>query len=210
VTIPSPEIRTLTPDSWLQMPAPVLITGFLRMWLAAHFSDAAKIAYPELRSFLWTSSVQSSKILIEVVDMWKPSLTEQRPGILIARNAYKDLHLGMGDRLQGWQASDGAVYHSSQMAGIHTLIGVSKTGREAEAIGEEVHDEFLEFGELIRSDLNLMQFRVMELGEKFRIKEAPDNFGVPVPIAIRLEKNWKVTPHASFIKGVKLSIENFL
>lgn len=185
---------------------PTLITGYLRQWFMAHFSVAARIENPQLRSKLWNENRLQTEIEVEDVLRWKPSTTEFRPALLIARNDYKVLRFGIDDRMMGtdWDAR-GVAHHAGFLEGSHTVFAVSNLPAEAELLGGEVYRELHQFGPTIREELDLKRFAVGMFGKAFEIEEARGNYAVPVPVGCAAEETWQILPHAPFLKRIVIS-----
>ena len=185
-------------------PRPIVVTGFLRQWFIQHFSTANNIEHPELRSLLWTA-MPDTPIDIESITRWKPSTTEKRPAIVIARNDWKVLRLGIDDRMMGYRSADGVEHYAAYYSGSHTLFCLSGKPMEAEILAAEVCREMIQFGPTVRKELDLMRFLVVGVGKLFEVEEARENFAVPVTVAYSLEDRWRIIPHAPFLKKIQLS-----
>ena len=144
-------------------PRALLMTGFFREWLTVHFSQEANIEHPELRSKLW-STLDSSKILIESITRFHPTMTEKRPAVIIKRNDWTLQHRGIGDLMQGGMDLDGASHYETFVAGSHTLFCLSPVAGEAEILGAEVYREFNQFSAAIRESMGLLRFQVAGVG----------------------------------------------
>ncbi len=187
-------------------PRPHIVTGFLRQWLIAHFSKETQIAAPELRGKLWSQVRTETGIEIESITRWKPATTEFRPAVIIARNDWKVLRLGIDDRMMGSTWDNRGVDHfASYLEGSHTLFCISSEGTEAEILGGEVYKEFMHFGSKVREELDLKRFVVVGAGKLFELEEARGNYAVPVTVAYGLEESWQLIPHAPFLKKIVLS-----
>jgi hypothetical protein len=101
------------------------------------------------------------------------------------------------------------VYGPSSFAtyleGSHTLFAVSTEGAEAEILAAEVYRELIQFGPIMRRELELHRFLVVSVGSLFEIEEAHETFAVPITVGYALEERWKLVPHAPFLKRIKLS-----
>lgn len=202
-----PEDRTDPVSALCSLGArPTIITGYLRQWLQAHFAVATQIEHPQLRSKLWNADRLQTAIEVEDVLRWKPSTTEFRPALLIARNDYKVLRFGIDDRMMGatWDAR-GVEHYGAFLEGSHTVFAVSSLPAEAELLGSEVYRELMQFGPKIREELDLKRFAVAMYGKAFEIEEARGNYAVPVPVGCAAEETWQVLPHAPFLKRIVIS-----
>jgi hypothetical protein len=187
-------------------PRPHIVTGFLRQWFISHFSKETQIEHPELRTKLWKRIPTETEIEIESVTRWKPQTTEFRPSIIIARNDWKVLRVGINDQMMGerWDFT-GTDHFAAYLEGSHTLFCISNLAEEAEILGAEVYRELMQFGPKVREELDLKRFVVVGVGKLFEIEEARQNYAVPVTVAYGVEERWKLIPHAPFLKRVVFS-----
>ncbi len=182
---------------------PELMTGYLRQWFEAHFTREYEIAHPGLRNKLWSQVRTENGILVESVTNWDPSTTEMRPGILIARGKWKNLRVGIEDRIMDHHVP--YREYATYFQGDHTCFCVSKIPQEAEILATEVYRELLQFGPVVREELNLMRFQLLDLDKLFQIEEAEQHYAVPVSVAYFAEERWKLIQQAPFLTRVKLS-----
>jgi hypothetical protein len=192
-------------------PRPQIVTGYLRQWLAIHFSRQATIEHPELRSLLWQAldtprEDGQDPILIESLTRWRPTLTETRPAVIIRRNDWNTRRRGIADKHMGFLTPDGVQHFASEIEGSHTCFCLSTRGPEAEILASEVYREFMQFGEQMRRELDLMRFVTVGVGRAFRVREARQNLAVPVTVAYVVEEAWAVVPHKPFLKKIDLDL----
>lgn len=204
----TPELRAAIASALCSLgPRPHIVTGFLRQWLISHFAKESQIENPELRGKLWNAIGTETEIEIESVTRWKPETTEFRPSVIISRNDWKVLRFGIDDRMMGEQWGDvsGVEHFATYLEGSHTLFAISSVATEAEILGAEVYREMMQFGPVVRRELDLKRFVVVGVGKLFELKEARDNYAVPVTVAYGIEERWKLVPHAPFLKRIVLS-----
>lgn len=204
----NPELRAAIASALCSLgPRPHVITGFLRQWFISHFSREAQIESPDLRGKLWSRIGTDTEIEIESVTRWKPETTEFRPSIIIARDDWKVLRLGIDDRMmgEGWGDISGVEHFATYLEGSHTLFAVSSDAVEAEILAGEVYKEMMHFGPKVREELDLKRFVVVGVGKLFELEEARSNYAVPVTVAYGIEERWKLIPHAPFLKRIVLS-----
>ena len=180
------------------------MTGFLREWFKYHFSNPDFVENKELRGKLW-KEVDSSNILIESITKYKPTLVEKRPAVIIKRNEWQVQRAGIDDRLQGGVSLTGERYYSTFLTGSHTLFCIAGHGTEAEILGGEVYRELLQFGPIIRQELDMMRFVLVGVGALFELEEASENYAVPVTVSYAAEEKWLLQPYAPTLKRVVLS-----
>lgn len=206
-----PQAETPKPDDAnVSIPAlcemgwqPLLITGFLRDRLIHHFTDVDSIESDDLRNYLWTRDERTG-ILIESVYRWRGDLVEKRPAILLRRNAYQNVKVGVGD-LSGI-TGEGHTTHSTLWVGSHTLFCIHGTGASTEVLATEVQRELTEFAPAVREYLGLLKFAVTEVGAISEVEEATENYVAPITIAWAYEENWVLEYQSLPLRRIALSI----
>ena len=200
---------------------PLVITGALLWIMRRHFADPAMIVDPDLKERVWNTDVTASGIVIEPVTKWPGSPTEavqQRPAIYVKRNKYQQVKLGIGDRYQlgiktsidkrnlsSDNAIDTGVRYGAAIVGSHTLFCLGGTGAEAESVGTEVFFELMEFGQLIRRDLGLSKFQVMDLGGVAKLEESREHWVIPAVVTYAFRHNWTLNPDLPWFKTVSIN-----
>jgi hypothetical protein len=180
-------------------PRPLLTTGWLRLWLTHHFAAASLLESQEasVQKDLWTPNINTTGIAIESVTKWEPKLTEKRPAIMIKRNTWRRLRVGIGDRMMFTWPIDGQDTWANFWQGSHTLFcmtpGGITDGAEAELLAAEVYRELNQVGVIVRRILNLAKFEVVEVGELMILDmgHARENFVVPITVAYAYQEAWR-------------------
>lgn len=201
---------------------PLVMTGALLWILRRHFANTEYIQDENLKQYVWNKTPTESQIMIEAVTKWPgaPTQTLQlRPAIYVKRNTYGRVKLGIGDKYMPGgkpvvdnlnQLSDNAIDSGSQfeviIAGSHTVFCLGGTGAEAEAVGTEVFFELMEFTPLIRRDLDLNKFQVMDMGGVSKLEESKEHWAVPVVITYAFNHKWTLKQNAPKLKGVSLTV----
>ena len=188
----------------LGAPRPHAMTGFFVNWFQQHFSAEAGIEAAQLRSLLW-AAVDSSNLEVESITRWKPQTTGKRPAIIVSRNDWKVLSLGIDNRMMGVATKDGVQHYAAYLEGSHTMFCLYSKATEAEIISAEVYREMMQFGPRIREELEVMRFGAVGVGKIFEVEEATQNFAVPVTVCYALEERWRLIPQAPLLKKIKLS-----
>jgi len=200
---------------------PLVMTGAMLWILRRHFADENNIVDPNLKAYLWHKEATDTSIMIEAVTKWagQPTqIVQSRPAILVKRNTYGRVKMGLGDKYMsggkspvdnldnlGDNALDTGTRFEVLIAGSHTVFCLGGTGAEAEAVGTEVFFELLEFTPLIRRDLGLNKFQVMELGGVSKLEESKEHWVVPVVVTYAFNHTWTLTEDAPKLKGVTLT-----
>lgn len=177
-------------------PRPLVVTGWLTLWLRNHFSEQSLIEDQEstaLRKALWKPECDLTGIAIESITKWTPELTEDRPAIIIKRNTWRHLRLGIDNRMFFTLEKDWQNRYTNVWQGSHTIFCIAGEGAEAEKLAAEVFRELNEQSPIIRIILDLMRCEVMEVGELFQLKkDARENFVVPINIAYAYREEWEI------------------
>jgi hypothetical protein len=193
------------PSNWCSIaPRPHLMTGFLREWFINHFAKSDNIEAKELRGKLW-KAIPATDIVIESITQWRPDLTQKRLAIIIKRNDWQVQRIAIGDRLHGNIPFSGNREYSVLVTGSHTFFCLAGRGTEAEILAAEVYREMMQFGPVIRDELDLKRFVVVSVGSLFELEESKENFGVPVTVSYVADENWQLVPQSVVLKSIVLS-----
>jgi hypothetical protein len=181
---------------------PILMTGFLIQWLGDHFSRRQNIEHPELRDVLWRANTRNGILIASITD-WKPAAVENRPAVIVKRNAWQPERLAIDDRLT--PSPDGYEHYCMLMRGSHTIFCLAGEGGEVEVLAAEVFRELLSFCSIIRRTLDLARFSVSELGPVNELQEATENYAVPITVAYASSLAWTIEQDAPKMKRFALS-----
>lgn len=181
---------------------PILLTGLLRDLLTRHF-QARLIEDEDLRDLIWHEEAKQTKILIESIHRWRGELVEFRPAILVKRNSYQNMRLGIGDRVGADER--GQVRYSTFWVGSHTVFCIHGTGAGCEILATEVQRELTEFAPEVRKTLGLKKWSVTEVGAISEVEEARESFVVPVTVGWAYEQNWTLELESPKLRRISLS-----
>lgn len=188
------------------MASPQIMTGLFRDILQRHFASPDFIGESDLRKLIWRSGEQTN-ILIETAYRWRPELTQLRPGIIIKRNSYRNVRLGVGDALQTpFVDQAGNRHFATSWLGSHTLFCITNSGAQTELLCSEVQRELTGFAEIIRGTLDLLRFQVLEIGPVSILEEAQENFAAPVTVTYAYVDKWSVRPQVPRLNNISLSL----
>lgn len=182
---------------------PRAVTGMIRQILVQHFCDPDNLEDAGLRARFkaghgWRND-EHTGILIESNTRWRPELTEKRPAIIIKRNDWQWQRVTIGDQAgDDWR--DGFMQFLGFWLGTSTLFALAQEGGEAETLGAEVSRVLLHCGALIVHELSLHRFVPVSVGAVHRVKEATQNYAVPVTFAYAAEEAWELQPLAPRLK----------
>ncbi len=192
-------------------PRPLVATGWFKLWLQGHFADRSNIEDyqgPDPDGPLWHPNFKKSKIAIESATKWTPELTEHRPAVIIKRNGWRKIRLGIDDRMFFHLAPDGQNRYANWWQGSHTLFCCTGDGAESEKLGAEVFRELNEHGPTVRRILDLKRFEVVEVAELRKITvDARENYMVPITVSYVYEEAWKIIQDAPKLKKLTQLID---
>lgn len=183
---------------------PIVMTGFFRDLLIKHFAEALNIEDPDLRHLTWRED-ERTNILIESIYRWRPELTEFRPAVLIKRNSYQIMKMGIGHSLKGTD-DRGDEHFEDFEVGSHTLFCIHSSGAAAEILSTEVKRELKQFGPLISQSLGLNQYQVQRVGAISELEEAVGNYVVPVTVGWAYSDKWSLKPDVLPLSRISLEI----
>jgi hypothetical protein len=201
---------------------PNIITGMFLRILEAHFEEADKIENPELRDNIFkaqpndtTEGLVYTGILIDPIYKWNPQNFSTRPAIYVKRNDVETERLGINDGLtvgigkndDGTYKDDEGEYHVRGMRGSHTLFCIGKTGAEAEVLSSEVYSEMQCFAPVLRRDLKLKRFEVVQAAEVSQLQEHAQHFVVPIVVAWYAFSRWRLRQLAPKLKTLSIGLE---
>lgn len=176
---------------------PMVVTGWLKLWLEQHFSETNSLEDKDqtgpAQRFVWRPD-ENTGLVIENITRWAPRLTESRPAIIIKRNKWSRARAGIGNRWMNVTDPLGSAYYENLWQGSHSLFCIANDGAEAEILATEVFRELNQFSPIVRHVLNLLRFEVAEVGEPVLLEEARENFVVPVTVVYASSEVWKVFP----------------
>ncbi len=173
--------------------------------LIQHFADTRNILNQFLRQRLERDGVWSAEaatgILIESIHKWRPELTQSRPAIILQEGEWQWMRVGIGDR-RGEDYRSGKRFFGGYWKGSHTLFALGNEGAEALILATEVMKVLLWYGAEIASQLELQRFVPVSIGKVSALKEATENYVVPVSVAYVVPEFWYLQPEAPRLKQI--------
>ncbi len=188
---------------------PLLITGFFRDLLIRQWSNPDNITSPEMKQYLWSDQLTSG-ILIESVFRYKPETVEKRPAIMIKRNSFRNIPIGINGLINGAGANQylterGAIeQYATLFAGSHTFFCIHKSGAAVEILASELLGHLVAAIPPIRRTLGLRQFAVTEVGDINELEESTENFVVPLTVGWCYEHTWELREESLPLQSVSL------
>ena len=202
----APETRVATLSALCSYgQSPLVMQGALRQTLIQHFSDARNILNATMRARITRDGVWSpgtdTGIYIESLHKWRPELTESRPGLILKEGTWQWRRLGIGDK-RGEDYRSGKLFFGGYWEGSHTVFALANEGAEAQILAIEAMKCFLWFEEEITTQLELQRFVPVSIGEVSALKEATENYVVPIVVAYVVPEFWYVQPDAPRTKRI--------
>lgn len=190
---------------------PMVLTGVVLRLLTRHFSVAKGISHPQLKEYIWSSDPTQSKILIVPVWLWQMPGQQQRPALVVRRNALRPQQIGIADgeavvvELSSRQVP-AAGHAEAQVAatGSHTIFAIADVPAQAEVLATEIYSRLLQYQQAIQSEFGFKRFRVAEMGALAKLEEADESFVVPVTLAYSYIEAWLVVTEAPYLKRVTI------
>lgn len=184
---------------------PLVMTGALRHVLIQHFSDPRNILNSTLRGRIerdgvWTEG-QNTGLLIESLQMWRPELTEARPGLVLNSGQWNWKRIGIGDQA-GEDYRSGRRFFGGYWQGSHTVFALAKEGAEAQILAIEVMKALLWYEAEIAQQLELQRFIPVSIGEIAALKEAREHYVIPLVVAYEVPEFWYIQPDAPRTKRI--------
>lgn len=188
-------------------PRPQILTATFVQWMIQHFSSMTNLEQTPLRNKIYNEIIAQSGLLITTDTSFEPEKIEKRPAIVVKRNAWRGLRLGIGNRMMSAVEPDGNEYFSKLWQGSHTLFCIAGEGAEAEILASEVTREINGFSEVVRRAVDLHRLEVLEHGPPAKLEEASENYAIPVTVAYAWQDRWGITePGAALLNNVELSV----
>lgn len=224
----NPTFRELTPVSSICTTGhrANVLTGVVLRLLREHFSNPAEFEFSgdfggneettaDLRKYVWDNDRTKATILIDPSYLWNTQDIQRRPGIYLKRNETKNQRIALD---HGWtqgapKNEAGKVieilgeWHSTMLAGSHTIFVTASTGAEVELLGQEVFNHLLEYGPLIRRDLKLIRWDVQEWQGMSKLEESSERFVTPVVVQWACPQTWRLRQEAPWLKAIGIDVQ---
>ena len=183
----------------------LVMTGAIRQILMQHFVDPQNVLSASLRAYLeregaWTADTDTG-LMIESIDKWRPELTEARPAVVIKEGDWDWMRMGIGD-YTGVDPRDGTQFFAGYWKGTHTIFALGNKGAETRILASEIAKLLLWFQRVILDQLGLHRFIVVKIGALHALKEATENYVVPVVVAYVAEELWSIQVEAPRLKHI--------
>lgn len=148
----------------------------------ALFSDASIIRNTDLKTYLWTSSATTSRILIEQAEKFKIDELQKRPAILVKYLGSKTFFPGMMSGKIRRSASSTTEYRSFLLDSKFQIRCVAGKAREALHIGSEILVRFSENARTIIDDYGFGALNIAGLGAAQQVQEYKPNWMCAIDI----------------------------
>ncbi len=175
---------------------PLLIDGLFLSILREYFSNTDNIRLTSLKSRIWNSDPQQTKIHIEPVYKWTPHLVDEYPALLVRRGPLRQitpsLYAGAIEQTQGKQV----IIHKL-WSGSHSILAISTIPYETEQLAFEVASMFSDYKRQILQYLALSTFDLAAVSELTLV----DNTAAPTYAAeIQLQYLFSDTKQIDMVK----------
>jgi hypothetical protein len=189
------------------------MTGIIRQIFLQHFVDVNQVINGNLRDFLKDNGVWSegpeSGLYIEALDRWKPEETEKRPAVLIKEGDWTYTRRGIGDAM-GNTYRDGVHYYGGFWKGSHTMFAVANQGAQTQLLAMEIAKLLLWYSPVIMEQMELHRFMMVQIGALSALKEATENYVVPVSVAYVSQETWSLQEDAPRLKQIVFDVNEII
>ena len=179
---------------------PQIMTGCFRQLIIQHFSDPSNVEAPSLRGIVWTPDITSTQLIIEAAGVWKPDTVGQTPRIIVSRGPWQSEKIGLNSLVTRDYMTGDAV-HSKKLLGSHIVSVTTPTKDATDILAWEVYAELLEYGPILRQNLNLLSLDVQSIGaasDQLRLDREEST--ADITITYTLEHAWTLSQEASRLK----------
>ena len=200
---------------------PQVITGYLLQFIRWKFSRLENIQDPMLRKeyYLWEpddleAQEIRSNILIATAHNYNTTNAQTRPAVIIKRqNTDLGGKMSIGERYQtpqnllgnghdpNFEATMGQHQQVVQISGSHSIMCIGDSGGNAEILGIELWQTFIDHIQIIRRDLGLNEFRVGPLQTAGKLKEANTSWVVPFSVTYTYQRSTLIRQEAPILKA---------
>lgn len=184
------------------------LTELFVFWLRQHFGCAETIENSQLRHLIWRPEIENTGIVIESATVWDPRITQHRPSVVVKRQGWKNVRVGIDNRFMGESDVSGTQHYANLWQGSHTFFCVTNDGGSAEILGTEVFRECNQAGRIVQHAAGLMRLEVMDAGELAKLKEAKEAFAVPITLGYIAEETWSLAKEAPVLQNIKTTINS--
>jgi hypothetical protein len=186
--------------------SPILLTGFLLGLLREHFGNPHSIVEPVLQAYVWRNAPDTG-ILIEPNTGEVFKNMQQRPALLVKRNAIKNERLGIDDKIMTQGGVRGGEDFITSLHGSHTVFCISSRAAHAELLANEVAAYLLTASPVIRGSFRFDgDFKFEELGELRMVAGAGGQYVVPVTFSYIVVHVWRVASGAPLIRHIDVNV----
>lgn len=190
-----------------------VMTGALRQTLCQIFSNPLGILNSSLRGRIaekpWSADPATTGIIIESLNVWKPTLAERRPTLLLKSGAWKWSRVGLGNQA-GADELSGTQYYYGHWEGSHTIFAIAQEPGEADILATEVAKLMLWYANPLAISLGLIRFALIGKDEIGVLQESTDYYVVPVSVAYIVPEVWSLTPEAPVLKRLVFTSSHVL
>lgn len=193
---------------------PELLTGVVLRILTHHFSREKGISHPQLKSYIWSNNIKDTKINIVPLWRWDTRKAQNRPAIVVKRNALRPKQIALADGASLVHDFNPNKVPSNQpatqqvaMIGSHTIFALSTIPYQAEIIGSEISSRLIQYAQVFQSEFGFHRFRVAEIGALNKVEEASEYFSIPITVAYTYVDAWQVWSTSPYLKRLVFGTE---
>jgi hypothetical protein len=184
--------------------SPMLLSGIVVDVLRQHFGNPSSIFDPLLQDRIWRPS-DATSILIETCTKEVLTQIQQRPAILVKRNAIKFESFMLNNEVVPMGATPGREF-GMRARGSHTVFCITTSSGNTEALAQETWMLLLQFSPRIRSLLRLQRdFEIEEIGELRTLEGIGGQYVVPLTFTYAVDHTWILKSTAPQVRHVQMN-----
>lgn len=185
---------------------PLLLSGTIRQVLTQYFCDESNIENPYLRKYItqfgkWTPDYETTGLIIENAENWKPENSGSKPAILIKDGEWVFDKQGI-DNFIGDDYRSGEQFFTGIWRGSHSIYVLADNASETKIIAAEIAVFLSRFARPIRRELGLQDFSVSKIGAIQQVKEQKESYMTPIFLEYSVLDTWTLTEEAPRLKRI--------
>jgi len=173
------------------------VTNIIFKLLAIHFSDPANIVNPNLKSFIFTTTLPTA-LVININTTFNPATATNQPALIIVRNQIDIQRIVMGDLTETvTPPSQGIVPFVRKVRGSYTILCITSFPGVTEELAQEVFDFLTCLSPILRTELPFADFQVNAISNVQISDPLGNRTVVGVQVLYEYEYGWKIQYHTA-------------
>jgi hypothetical protein len=182
--------------------SPMLATGVIISMLREHFGNPSSIVDPMLQRCVWRNDNATGMLIEASTNDSILTNIQQRPAILVRRNAMKTQRLGIGDKVFQMGPHRGESFVIA-IHGSHTIFNIATRAGHAESLANETSMFLMKFAPALRGSLCFTgDFQFEELGQVGKLDGIGGQYVVPATFSYITEIPWTLNENVPPIRHI--------